>query len=325
MPRLGGRSPYDELLLSTVAKSTRQVYVPAVNRVVDWLRQFSAPSTRRTDGSFFMSPQDINHYLSIYLMHLHRLHDGHSGKGIANNTYFGLLCLYPSLGRSLLTARRCLRGFVAARPVVQHPPLPYHVNVVVALWLTAYYGLEYGIATLVCFDCLFRKEELCKLLVDDVAVTGDPRVARSFRGAFIRLKSTKRGLNQSVTVTDPTIIKLLSVAVSLAKSAGRKQLWSFSSSQYYRAFRRVISLLSLSSRFVVHSIRHGGATHLMTAGVPVNDIMIRGRWKSPESFRTYVQQWQSLLLTNRYPSIVISIGRYASNDIIGALRLVCFD
>jgi len=35
--------------------------------------------------------------------------------------------------------------------------------------------------------------------------------------------------------------------------------------------------LGLSAAYVPHSLRHGGATRLHMAGVPLDDILMRGR------------------------------------------------
>lgn len=50
-----------------------------------------------------------------------------------------------------------------------------------------------------------------------------------------------------------------------------------------------------------HSLRHGGATRLHLQGVPLEDIMLRGRWAASKSARTYIQSSRAVLMAQKTP------------------------
>ena len=67
-------------------------------------------------------------------------------------------------------------------------------------------------------------------------------------------------------------------------------------------YRKLFHLSCLNNNlqsygFVPHSIRHGAATRDHLRGVPLNDILLRGRWLSEKSARRYIQTGPALLVT----------------------------
>ena len=48
-------------------------------------------------------------------------------------------------------------------------------------------------------------------------------------------------------------------------------------------------------RFVWHSLRHGGASRSFLKGIPLSDILVRGRWACESSGRHYIQVGRQLL------------------------------
>ena len=76
------------------------------------------------------------------------------------------------------------------------------------------------------------------------------------------------------------------------------------SSKFRKEFKRACSELGLSSKYVPHSLRHGGATRLHLQGVRVEDIMVRGRWASSKSGRTYIQSSRAVLMALTPPRAV---------------------
>jgi integrase len=152
-----------------------------------------------------------------------------------------------------------------------------------------------------------------------VVFAGDARLESSFKGAMIRLPRTKTGLNQSTYIVHPDVVLLLRVMVEDALEEKRVALWPFTINQWRRAFYNARDTLGLSSKFVPHSLRHGGATAAARAHVPINDIMIRGRWRSYGSLTRYVQQWEITLLSHRVPLSISSLCRDCESDILGAI------
>ena len=119
-----------------------------------------------------------------------------------------------------------------------------------------------------------------------------------------RLKVTKTGRNQHVTITDFTICSVLRLYIDLlpritssgVTSSESCSLFNLSSSQYRRLFHLACLNLGFESiGYTPHSLRHGGVTYDAMRGVPVADLCLRGRWRSDSALTIYVQQAQVLL------------------------------
>lgn len=161
-------------------------------------------------------------------------------------------------------------------PAVSYPPLSWDLACLIAVKLVVNGLSRYGIGVLLAFDCLLRVGELTALYREDVADSSDIRVGHEYKGMTLRLRSTKTGPNQWVEVHDPTVITYVRQLV--AQTRPGDLLFPFSSDVFRRVFKRTCADLDLSSRYVPHSLRHGGATRLCLMGWRMEDILRRGRW-----------------------------------------------
>jgi hypothetical protein len=59
-----------------------------------------------------------------------------------------------------------------------------------------------------------------------------------------------------------------------------------------------------STRYVFHSLRHGGATEAALGGMDLNMVAVRGRWKILSTAVHYIQQGEALLAEVRVPQPV---------------------
>ena len=67
--------------------------------------------------------------------------------------------------------------------------------------------------------------------------------------------------------------------------------------KFRRVLRRTANALGLGATlWRSHSFRRGGATTLFTAGLPVRDIAVYGRWLTISSCRLYLAQGEQELL-----------------------------
>jgi hypothetical protein len=73
--------------------------------------------------------------------------------------------------------------------------------------------------------------------------------------------------------------------------------------------------------FVMHSFRHGGATHDILAGDSVEDVMRHGRWASTKSARHYIQSGRARSLSNDVPARVHRLGLYLAERLLEAWAL----
>jgi len=66
-------------------------------------------------------------------------------------------------------------------------------------------------------------------------------------------------------------------------------------------FQKAIAALGFKVNFTFHSLRHGGATQDCMDGVPISDIMRRGRWRSQRTCELYCQSGRAILATLEAP------------------------
>lgn len=159
-------------------------------------------------------------------------------------------------------------------------------------------------ALLVGFDCYLRHGELLGIRGSDVVFAGDPRVVmQSGALAALCLGKTKVGRPQW------TFVRCRLAAKALRLLMRRKSPNSFlfvvqgGLLGWFKFAQR--SLGFEAAVFVIHSLRHGGATNDFLNGVlKIDQIMLRGRWSGMDVTKRYVQESQAFLLSLRIPEIV---------------------
>ena len=204
----------------------------------------------------------------------------------------------PWLKGHLGLSYRTLAGWKRLHPSKPHPPLSWELATVIALSFCSQKRWGMALGLLLSFDCYLRVKEMTGIRRSDVADIGDPRIPSS-RSMMIRLRHTKTGNNQWVTIRNGLVVKLLRRWLKSAGSSDR--LFDFSDSVYRYHLKKTCKVLGLGSNYVPHSARHGGATHDHILGMPLEDILFRGRWASAVSTRRYIQMGQALLLKTAVP------------------------
>lgn len=132
-------------------------------------------------------------------------------------------------------------------------------------------------------DCYLQAGEGLALLVCDYADgaqanTGIAGLSTARGLGGVSLRSTKTGPNQFVTIRDPLVIALLNR--HCATRSANRPLFDLSYHQCSRQFSASLRRLGLSDfGYVLHSLRHGGATADFCNNVPYDMIQLRGRWR----------------------------------------------
>jgi integrase len=273
------------LLVAAVADKTWRAYKREVKAFLAWCRE-----EEETVGN------DVELLDDLLVVYFHHLYASGAGMQRASNLKAGVQAICPRVKRvGLHAAARCLVGWRRLRPSESWAPITWPMTVALAT-VIAVDSLRMATAVLLAFDCYLRAGELLGLVKEDVALPGDRRLAGAggeVLGA-LRLRRTKTGREQSVTIRDPDVLQLLEPIVS-ATAKGRP-VFPFKAAQLRAAFRGACETLGLPVSFVLHSLRHGGATRDYLRGVPMADVMTRGRWRSRESATRYIQSGRALLL-----------------------------
>jgi integrase len=299
------------LIEAALAPTTLAKYKYGVRLFIEWC------SLHNYDVSTIESFDEL---LSEYFHDLYEQNDG-TGKGLAAQTLYGIIKFLPRLHDRLPTATMSLKGWLKLQPGKSFPPLTWDLTVLISCQLCRQHKLlRYAIATLLAFDCFLRVGELVNIRRSDVATSGDSRMGSEYNGTAIRLRKTKTGPNQWVSVQDKSVETLLLALVSTV-SSDQSLLFPFTANQYRSRFKDVCRQLALSSAYVPHSLRHGGATRWHLLGHSIEDILLRGRWSSTKSARRYIQAGRAMLLSIDIPKSLASKAQLLSQHIILSLYL----
>jgi integrase len=245
--------------------------------------------------------------LSHYMESLYQ-NDISGGKQKAANTLFGIIRRCPQMKLSFPLSRQALKGFNKLVPSISHTPITYYVCIAMSAVMTKSGHLSRAVALLLMFHCYLRISEMDSLLISDIALPQQNRFGTNTVLSALRIADTKTGTNQSVTINNTHIHILLQHIIADRPSSDK--LFNFSSSTFTRTFHAAKTALGLSShKFVPHSCRHGGATYDHINGLSIEQIMLRGRWKSNESARTYIQSLRALVLTTNIPTHIHTMGQ----------------
>jgi integrase len=161
--------------------------------------------------------------------------------------------------------------------------------------------LGYAVGVLLAFEGYLRIGELCNLLIADVLMPGDDRTGVQIDDVQLLLRNTKTGPNMWASIKNSLVVTLLKWYLKMRKDAGANRLFNFNNGQFRRMFKKVCALLKLEGNFVPHSLRHGKATHDFLSGVPLDSILILGRWAASKSARIYLQSGRAQLLAGYTP------------------------
>ena len=244
------------------------------------------------------------------------------GKSKAADTLHGLLMYLPRARNELMTAAKAVRNWNRLSESVSYPPLTKDLGVLIAVEMMRMGQSRQAIATLVGFDCLLRVGELTSLRFNDVADCGDSRFPSEHQKMSIRLCKTKTGSNQFVVVRNPAVAVLVRGLLKITSKQLNAPLFPFTSDQYRRLFKKVCAKIGLSDRYVPHSLRHGGATHLfMAENMTVENIMVVGRWAALKSAKRYIQGGRALLMTVTIPDGIARFARVFAKDVLYSLEL----
>jgi integrase len=295
------------LLQSAYTVGTRNAYRRSVKAFLQWCKD-----TNLSDD-YVQTPSQLDDVLTDYFHHIFEVKDG-GGKQSAANTVYGLRMLMPRLKYELLTAEFALKQWRRLRPPESYPPLSWELTTAIAMQMVRRGYARYAVAVLLSFDCLLRISEVVALKREDVKDPCDKNVSADFRYVSINIARAKAGRNQAVDVWNGPVTALLRWVVDYTQPGA--PLFPGGVTAYRRVFHSVRDELGLSDRYGPHSLRHGGATALYLRGVSLETILLRGRWKSYASARTYIQTSKGLLMSMEAPTGVAVAGRLISNHLL---------
>jgi hypothetical protein len=260
----------------------------------------------------------LDKVLNNYIVHLYQ---AGQGKATAVKTVYGIIMYMPEANKQLHNTSKSLQGWSRIHRPVSYPPLSWDMCVLISCQLARAGYWNHAVGCLLSFDCYLRVGELCGIQHADVADIGDSRVGSSSPYMCIRLAHTKTGPNKWVTVRNATVTAFMRSLLA-SSHAGNHPLFGFSSSNFRDTFKAACVAVGVAHvGYVPHSLRHGGATHDHIHAMPLEDIMLRGRWASNKSARMYIQTGRALLLTQAVPSSVLASASVFARDVHTSMLL----
>jgi integrase len=277
-----------------------------------------------------LSPQQL---LTEPAMHLDRLlaeYIQHSFDTASPFTYaahalHAVVYHRPDVKSQLYISRQCLKGWERVKKTASHPPLTWELTVAIACWIARAGFLAPAVAMLVAFDCYLRVGELTRIRLRDVVLPNDARMGDAHTGMAVCLARTKTGLNQSVALHRPAVATVLcdwihSIRASQTGPNDNPLVFPFSADRLRHLMRAACVHLGVGhTAYVPHSLRHGGATADFLLTGSIERVQFRGRWKSMESVRTYVQTARALLAAQAVPAALNALGKQLSAELVAVM------
>lgn len=205
----------------------------------------------------------------------------------------GLHHFWPEIKGHIREAWRLFKSWRRIETPARAPPLTR--DIVRAFVGKAVLSDELAFATLVAlgFHGLLRTGELLALEYRDIEINSTCGIAS--------LRQTKSGQRTS-SLRDSLTIQLLLTMLAAHPTSRYQKLWPHSGQHFREVFRKYCSFFRVAHLlFKPYSLRRGGATWLLQAGVAMEAIMIRGRWKSLQVGRLYLTDALALLPSLRIP------------------------
>ena len=177
-------------------------------------------------------------------------------------------------------------------PIRQAPASPPEILIAVAVLLVAVGKPILGSIVIACYAGLLRVGEALKLTHQDVYMGA---------GAVVfLLGKTKRGLEQKVTITAPSVIAWMLEYAERHPGAPQDRFFPASYTSFLKWLRQAAQALGAGGLGLsTHSLRRSGASELSRQGVCLPDLLAYGRWLSERSAREYVRRGEVAVLRAR--------------------------
>eukprot|EP00435_Cladocopium_sp_Y103_P045333 s2195_g13.t1 len=198
----------------------------------------------------------------------------------------GLHFFWPEIRGSLKQAWRLFKSWRRVETPARAPPLT--ISLACAFVAKAVDAGKLPLAALLAlgFHALLRTGELLKLRFCDIEW--------NHQCGVVSLHQSKTGLrtrsHEAVALRDSLVLQLLETLVSVQRPFPGDLLWPYSGGAFRKECQKLCDFFEVSSfKYKPYSLRRGGATFLLQVGVPLEAILIRGRWRSLGVARLYLE------------------------------------
>ena len=211
----------------------------------------------------------------------------------------GLHFFWPEIRGLLRSAWRLFRSWRRIECPQRAPPLTIlliRAMVAHAIWRD---NLQFAAMLCLGFHCLLRTGEMVLVQYQDLEF--------SLECGVLSLQASKSGLRtgsqEAVAIRDSLTLKLLDTLLAVIDPSAGDRIWPFSAQAFRAEFARTLQFFNITHlNMKPYSLRRGGATFLLQCGLPLETILLRGRWRSLSVARLYLEDGLAQLPALRVPS-----------------------
>lgn len=210
----------------------------------------------------------------------------------------GLHFYWPKLRGQLRTAWRLFKQWRRVEAPSRAPPITVVLVRAIVCRAVEREELDFAVLIALGFHALLRTGELLALRFCDLDI--------DLRCGVVSLQASKGGLRtgskEAFAVRDACTLNLLDTLWICRRHFPGQKLWSHSAQAFRQQLQSYLHYFRLCHMgFKPYSLRRGGATLLLQQGVPLEAILLRGRWKSVDVARLYLEDGLAQLPCLRIP------------------------
>lgn len=273
---------------SSVPLTTFRDYSANVKSLLTYISALQLPSN---------TPLELDKAVSRYGVYLYDLNPRRGSLQSYRCTLFGIIFFMPELKSFLGRSRQPEKGW--DKIVRSKSPSPLSLTTVNAIpvWFASCGKIRASLAVNLGLHCFVRANEICNLKISDLCFPNDVRLPdylTSRSGCVVR--SAKTGKNRFIRLSDDTLLRRLHRFIA-SKPLSAVSLFSLSYAELSASFKTTLHHLHLSNHgYQLHSIWHGGAAYEWLNSTPLQDVMMKGRWKAEASCKRYLNAGKALLV-----------------------------
>ena len=216
----------------------------------------------------------------------------------------GLHFFWPQTRRQLHLSWRLFKTWKKLEPPSRALPMPSRLASAMLARCIEVGWLRLGALLGLGFHCLLRTGELLHLRICDLHLSSEQGV--------VNLRLTKTGLRQgaceALPIFDKWLLQVLQTLKTIHAGPHSRKIWDSSAQNFRRHFRLLCQFFQVQHlQFHPYSLRRGGGTFLLQQGVALEHIMLRGRWRSHNVCRIYLQDGLSALAEIQFTSATVSL------------------
>ena len=213
--------------------------------------------------------------------------------GLIGDALCGLQHYWPKIKGELKGAWKLYKNWRRIEVPQRAPPLPRPIALAVIGLLLHWEQPQMAFLIALGFHTFLRTGEILNLQYKDI------HLLRNSKGA-VTVRKSKTGLrfniDEAVAIYDSELFPLWELCQLPVLRPPSEHIWNHSASSFRKLFYKALDALKVGDHgYQPYSIRRGGATHAFVTQQTMEAILLRGRWRSLQVARLYLEDGQSQL------------------------------